>query len=98
MVLPRAHRRTIFDLTADDWDGTRHLLADVRELVVERHCPDGFNVGWNVETVGGQSVMHAHCHLIPRYHDEPYAGRGLRAWLKDPLNRPTRHSGEVGPS
>ncbi len=91
MVLPKAHRRTVFDLTPHEFDGTRRMLADLRDLLVSAHGPDGFTVGWNVEAVGGQSVMHAHCHIVPRYHDEPYAGRGLRAWLKDPANRPPRH-------
>ena len=91
MVLPKVHRRTVFDLTPQEFDGTRRLLADLREFLIAQHGPDGFNVGWNVEPVGGQSVMHAHCHILPRYHDEPYAGRGLRAWLKDPANRPPRH-------
>jgi histidine triad (HIT) family protein len=91
MVVPHAHRPTVFDLTDDEWRSTRSLLDHMRELIATEHAPDGFNVGWNVDPAGGQSVMHAHCHLIPRYHDEPYAGRGLRAWLKDPANRPARH-------
>ncbi len=28
-------------------------------------------------------LPHAHCHLIPRYRDEPYAGRGLRWCVQD---------------
>jgi histidine triad (HIT) family protein len=91
MVLPRAHRPTMFDLTVDEWVSTRRLLDELRALIVARHHPDGWNVGWNVEPVGGQSIPHAHCHLVPRYADEPYAGRGIRAWLKEPGNRPPRH-------
>jgi hypothetical protein len=30
----------------------------------------------------GQEVMHAHLHVIPRFADEPYAGRGIRFLLK----------------
>jgi diadenosine tetraphosphate (Ap4A) HIT family hydrolase len=91
MVLPRAHRPTVFDLTEDEWVSTRRLLDEFRALIMVRHHPDGWNVGWNVEPVGGQGIPHAHCHLVPRYGDEPYAGRGIRAWLKDPANRPARH-------
>lgn len=36
--------------------------------------------------VGGQSVSHAHCHLVPRYREERYAGKGLRWWFKQPEN------------
>jgi len=37
--------------------------------------------------VGGQIAMHAHMHVIPRFRQEPYAGRGIRYWLKQPANR-----------
>lgn len=36
---------------------------------------------------GGQSVFHAHMHVIPRFADEPYAGRGMRSWIKEEANR-----------
>lgn len=87
MVLPRAHRPTVFDLTPAEWAATRDLLNRARELIAGRHSPDGWNVGWNVFPVGGQSIPHAHCHLVPRYGDEPLAGRGIRWWIKDPSNR-----------
>lgn len=91
MVIPRAHRTDVFELSPGEWASTQHLLAQMRQIVAAEHSPDGWNVGWNVSPVGGQEVMHAHCHLVPRYHDEPYAGKGIRAWLKDPSNRPRRH-------
>jgi histidine triad (HIT) family protein len=91
MVLPRTHRVTVFDLTDQEWASTRRLLELMRQRVAATHAPDGWNVGWNVGTVGGQSVPHAHCHLVPRYRDEPLAGRGLRSWIKDPANRPPDH-------
>ncbi|MFB9236854.1 HIT family protein [Plantactinospora siamensis] len=92
MVLPKAHRGTVFDLTAQEWAATQHLLAELRVMIGRAHRPDGWNVGWNVEPVGGQSIPHAHCHLVPRYREEPLAGRGIRAWLKDPDNRPPQHA------
>ncbi|MBX5174473.1 HIT domain-containing protein [Rhizobium sp. NZLR1b] len=39
---------------------------------------DGFTIGWNVGSAGGQHVFHAHLHVICRYEGEPNAGRGLR--------------------
>jgi hypothetical protein len=32
-------------------------------------------------------VFHAHLHVIPRFADEPLAGRGIRYALKQPTNR-----------
>ena len=86
MILPREHREAPWDLTPAEWTATQGLLRDVMRLVEDRFHPDGWNVGWNVRPVGGQSVPHAHCHLIPRYRDEPYAGRGLRWWFKSTAN------------
>jgi diadenosine tetraphosphate (Ap4A) HIT family hydrolase len=89
MVLPKAHRETVFDLTEAEWRSTMELLRKLREVIDALHQPAGYNVGWNVHAVGGQSIPHAHCHLVPRYAGEPYAGRGIRWWIKDPTNRPT---------
>jgi diadenosine tetraphosphate (Ap4A) HIT family hydrolase len=86
MVIPRAHRRTPWDLTADEWTSTQDLLRQMMERVHASHRPDGWNVGWNVGTVGGQSVDHAHCHLVPRYQGERHAGKGIRWWFKQPEN------------
>ncbi|GAA1379625.1 HIT family protein [Catellatospora chokoriensis] len=90
MVLPLAHRPTVFDLTEQEWASTASLLHQMKEIITAEYSPDGWNVGWNVQTVGGQSIPHAHCHLVPRYADEPLAGRGIRSWIKDPANRPPR--------
>jgi diadenosine tetraphosphate (Ap4A) HIT family hydrolase len=87
MVLPKAHRETVWDLTEAEWTATRRLLLACRERVAALYRPDGWNVGWNVGPVGGQTVAHAHCHVVPRYRDEPFAGRGIRSWIKDPANR-----------
>jgi len=43
-------------------------------------------VGWNVGKVGEQEVSHAYLHVLPRYADELYAGRGIRYWIKQPEN------------
>ncbi|BCJ76840.1 hypothetical protein CS0771_63840 [Catellatospora sp. IY07-71] len=88
MILPRAHRTTVFDLTSREWISTKGLLRRMKDLIAADHAPQGWNVGWNVGPVGGQSVFHAHCHLVPRYAAEPLAGRGIRHWIKDPANRP----------
>ena len=88
MVLPARHVASPFDLTAEEWAATQELLVMMRNMLDDRFEPDGYNVGWNVAPVGGQSIPHAHCHLIPRYGDEPFAGRGMRFWFKSEENRP----------
>lgn len=87
MTLPREHRPTVFDLTGDEWRETGSLLNEVKALLDRKYSPDGYNVGWNCGEVGGQSVDHAHLHVIPRFRDEPLAGRGIRHHLKQEANR-----------
>lgn len=38
--------------------------------------PDGYNVGFNCGAAAGQTVMHLHIHVIPRYTDDLEDPRG----------------------
>jgi diadenosine tetraphosphate (Ap4A) HIT family hydrolase len=87
LIVPRAHRETVFDLTPAEWAATFDLLGQVRALLEAEYAPQGYNLGWNSGAVAGQEVFHAHLHVIPRFADEPLAGRGIRYWLKQPGNR-----------
>jgi diadenosine tetraphosphate (Ap4A) HIT family hydrolase len=87
VIVPMAHRETVFDLTEDEWAATFSLLKRVKELLDAKYAPQGYNVGWNSGGVAGQEIFHAHLHVIPRYADEPLAGKGIRYWLKQPANK-----------
>jgi diadenosine tetraphosphate (Ap4A) HIT family hydrolase len=39
----------------------------VKDILQEKYIPDGYNVGLNINRIAGQSVLHAHIHVIPRY-------------------------------
>jgi histidine triad (HIT) family protein len=83
LIVPREHRPTVFDLTEEEWHATFSLLKEVKKWLDEMDQPDGYTIGWNSGETGGQHIFHAHLHVIPRFQDEPYAGRGIRSWLKD---------------
>ncbi|QDP41062.1 HIT family protein [Radiobacillus deserti] len=87
VIVPKEHRQTTFDLTKDEWLDTYDLLQKVKKYVTENYQPDGFTLGWNVGEASNQTILHSHFHVIPRYMDEPYAGKGLRHWLKQPTNK-----------
>jgi diadenosine tetraphosphate (Ap4A) HIT family hydrolase len=82
IIIPARHAETVFDLTPEESAATQVLLRDVKAWMDDAYRPDGYTVGWNCGPVGGQQVMHAHLHVIPRFADEPYAGRGIRFLLK----------------
>jgi diadenosine tetraphosphate (Ap4A) HIT family hydrolase len=43
--------------------------------------PDGYNLGVNVGRAAGQTVMHAHLHVIPRYRGDHPDPRGGVRWI-----------------
>ena len=92
IIVPRAHREHVFNLTPDEWQSTHTMLLEVKAKLDERYSPDGYTVGWNNGKAAGQSVCHVHLHVIPRYSDEPYAGRGIRSWIKQVENTRPGHS------
>ena len=87
IIVPKAHRETVFDLTPEEFAATHDLLVEVRPLLDDRYRPDGYTLGWNTYVAGGQVIPHAHLHVIPRFGDEPLAGKGLRWFLRHPSNR-----------
>jgi diadenosine tetraphosphate (Ap4A) HIT family hydrolase len=87
VIIPVRHAETVFDLTQEEVAATFELLKTVKSWMDDTYHPDGYNVGWNCGEVGGQIDMHAHMHVIPRFRQEPYAGCGIRSWLKQPENR-----------
>jgi diadenosine tetraphosphate (Ap4A) HIT family hydrolase len=58
------------------------LVNAARRLVHQAHSPDGYNIGVNVGKAAGQSRMHVHVHLVPRYNgDAPDPAGGVRCVL-----------------
>ena len=87
LIIPRAHRETVFDLTPSEWSALYDMIHQAKTLLDQTYQPDGYNLGWNCGATGGQHVFHAHLHIIPRYKDEPYAGKGIRYWLSQDENK-----------
>jgi histidine triad (HIT) family protein len=87
LIIPKAHKQTVFDLSEKEWRDTYELMQQAKRLLDSEFSPDGYSTGWNVNPVGGQSIPHAHFHIIPRFDDEPFAGRGIRSWIKSEDNR-----------
>lgn len=87
VIVPKAHKETVFDLSPQEIAATFDLLSEVRPLLEERYRPDGFNVGWNCFGTAGQAIPHAHMHVLLRFEDEPRAGYGIRWWLRQSENQ-----------
>jgi diadenosine tetraphosphate (Ap4A) HIT family hydrolase len=82
VVVPRRHVADFFEMTQLEQMAVVELLNRARELVQSQHSPDGYNIGVNVGRAAGQSRMHVHVHLIPRYTgDVANPGGGIRCVL-----------------
>jgi ATP adenylyltransferase len=56
-----------------------HRPRQVKEIIQEHFKPQGFNIGANCGDAAGQTVFHAHIHVIPRYTgDVPNPRGGVR--------------------
>ena len=56
-----------------------HALQAMKKRLDEEYAPDGYNIGVNCGQAAGQTIMHLHVHLIPRYKgDVEYPRGGVR--------------------
>lgn len=67
LIIPRRHCETWFDATPEEQTELLTAVDVVRQIILQRHKPDGFNLGINVGETAGQTVPHLHLHVIPRY-------------------------------
>jgi diadenosine tetraphosphate (Ap4A) HIT family hydrolase len=77
LAIPRRHVSSWFDATPDERLAITRLLDRAKAQLDEELHPDGYNIGINVGAAAGQTVMHLHVHLIPRFQgdvDDPSGG------------------------
>lgn len=81
LVVPRRHVASVFGLSPTEQQELWGLLARVREALNERLRPDGFTIGINDGAAAGQTVGHAHIHVIPRRKGDVPDPRGGIRWV-----------------
>ena len=84
IAVPKRHVASFFEMTADEQSAVLALIREAQRAIQAQHRPDGYNIGVNVGKAGGQSRMHVHVHLIPRYAGDVADPRGgIRCVLAD---------------
>jgi diadenosine tetraphosphate (Ap4A) HIT family hydrolase len=83
LVVPRKHVSSIYELSADEQSAVWDLVAEVRQRLLTGLKPDGFNIGVNDGEAAGQTVEHAHVHVIPRRKGDVPDPRGGVRWIID---------------
>lgn len=88
LIVPKRHIASFFEATKEEQAAMLDLLAEMRQHLLNPSykaeslsVPDGFNIGINDGTAAGQTVMHLHIHLIPRYAGDTEDPRGGVRWI-----------------
>jgi diadenosine tetraphosphate (Ap4A) HIT family hydrolase len=81
LVIPGDHIGALMELPENDFKEIWELVAHVRKLLIEKDKPDGFNIGINEGVAAGQTVAHAHIHIIPRFNRDVPDPRGGIRWV-----------------
>jgi diadenosine tetraphosphate (Ap4A) HIT family hydrolase len=76
LIIPRRHVSSWFDLTEEEHAAAVDLLIKTKKYLDSEYSPDGYNIGVNCGEAAGQSIMHAHLHVIPRYAGDVSNPRG----------------------
>lgn len=81
LIIPRRHVASFFETTEEERQAMLKLLDEMKAKLDREHKPDGYNIGVNNGLAAGQTVMHLHIHLIPRYSGDRADPRGGVRWV-----------------
>jgi diadenosine tetraphosphate (Ap4A) HIT family hydrolase len=81
LIVPFRHVANFFELTEHERKAALELVWQIGAKLESDLHPDGYNMGVNVGPAAGQTVMHAHLHLIPRYYGDVPDPRGGVRWI-----------------
>jgi diadenosine tetraphosphate (Ap4A) HIT family hydrolase len=81
LLIPKRHVVTWNEASREEQAELLEALARARAAIELEHQPDGYNFGVNDGVAAGQSVMHLHMHVIPRYAGDVEDPRGGIRWV-----------------
>ena len=70
LILPKDHYANLYELPEDTAAAAMKLAKTMVGRMTEKLHADGFNLIQNNGEAAGQTVMHFHLHLIPRYEND----------------------------
>ena len=80
LIVPKMHIEDYFSMNETEKKDIGVLIMKLKDRIMEKdHSVTGFNIGTNVGESAGQTIFHAHIHLIPRRNnDTPHPRGGVR--------------------
>jgi diadenosine tetraphosphate (Ap4A) HIT family hydrolase len=84
LIVPKKVLASMYDLPKAWQNELWSASGEVRSILKDWYAPDAFNIGLNDGPAAGQTVMHSHIHVIPRYTgDQPDPRGGIRKIFPD---------------
>src|SRR5262245_48200609 len=81
LVVPRRHVGDFFNLSSEEQTAMWQMVGTVKAILDAQYRSDAYNVGINVGDAAGQTVGHAHIHVVPRYSGDVGDPRGGVRWF-----------------
>ena len=90
LIVPKRHSEDFFSMTEKERRDAEALILILKSRIsAADRTVTGFNIGMNCGASAGQSVFHAHIHLIPRREgDTPHPRGGVRGVIPDKMSYP----------
>ncbi|MBU0969392.1 MAG: HIT family protein [Proteobacteria bacterium] len=88
LIIPFRHCETYFEMTRKERCDAHDMIVSLRrQILTEDDTVTGFNIGINCGGDAGQTIFHAHIHLIPRRNrDTPSPRGGVRGVVPDKMD------------
>ena len=81
LIIPKRHVSSLFELSAEEFAALHPVLQSAKTEIDHEFSPESYNIGVNDGPAAGQTVLHLHIHLIPRYGGDVPDPRGGVRWI-----------------
>jgi len=85
LIISKRHIIDLFSLGVEEWGDLQTAIHETKKYLDKKFGPHAYNVGVNCGEIAGQTVMHLHVHVIPRYKGDVKNPRGGIRSFKDPI-------------
>ncbi|MBQ8138514.1 MAG: HIT family protein [Lachnospiraceae bacterium] len=70
LLLPKEHADNLFELPDETAEKALMVAKSIGKKLISKLGADGMNIVQNNGEIAGQTVLHFHIHIIPRYKDD----------------------------
>ena len=88
LIVPKRHMTDYFSMDEAEKMDIDALIMILKDHIMEKdQTVSGFNIGTNIGESAGQTIFHAHIHLIPRRSgDTPNPRGGVRGVIPEKMS------------